>query len=125
MWFYLLAEKAAMGTGGVVTGVAGLAFRFCPPLVDFELPALEFGPPGKLTRRDIGEDGVEARMDRITFLRRDEPDVREHGRVGLAPGNVKRREPPIERDGLAELQHQIGGTGGETAPPPCLGKPWP
>jgi hypothetical protein len=42
--------------------------------------------------------------------------------VGLAAGDVEGREAAIERDGLAELQHQLGGTGGEPPAPGGVGR---
>ena len=74
-------------------------------LLDVHVDVLEFRVPRKFSRGDGREDRIEAAVDRIAFLPRDEADVREHGGVGLAAGDVERREAAVERDGLAELQH--------------------
>ena len=88
---------------GVELGRSGHALR--QRLLDVHVNVLELGVPGKLARRDLGVDGIEPGVDGIAFLGSDEADVREHGRVGLAAGDVKRRQAAVERDGLAELQH--------------------
>jgi len=86
-------------------------------LLDVHVHVLELHVPGELAGRDLGEDGVEPGVDGGAFLRGDQPDVREHGRVRLAPGDVERREAMVKRHGLAEFQHEFGGTRGEASAP--------
>jgi hypothetical protein len=91
-------------------------------LLDVHVHILELHLPFEFARFDFTQDGVETRVNGVTLLRRDEPRVREHGRMRLAAGNVEGREAAVERHGLTELQHQLGGTGGEPPAPRCVGR---
>jgi hypothetical protein len=101
--------------GRVQLGGGGHALR--QRLLDVHVHVLELHVPREAAALDLGEDGIEPGMDLVALARRDEPGVRQHGRVGLAAGDVKGREPMVKRHGLAELQHQLGGTRGEAPAP--------
>ena len=105
---------------GVELGGGGHALR--QRLLDIHVHVLELRLPREFTRLDFGEDCVEPGVDGVALVWRDQPDVREHGRVGLAASDVERCEAAIERDGLAELQHQLGWARSEAAAPRRLGR---
>ena len=106
--------------GGVELGRGRYALR--QGLLDVHVHILEPGVPREFARHDVGQHSVEAGVNRIAFRRGDEAHVREHGRVRLASGDVKGREAAVKRDGLAELQHQLRGAGGEPAAPGRMGR---
>jgi len=108
-------DLVVAGSGGVELGGGG--HFFSQGLLDVHVNVLKLGAPSKLIRRDLAKDGVEAGMDGVSFLGGDQADVGEHGRVGLAAGDVEGGEAAVEGHGLAEAEHQVGGAGGEAAAP--------
>lgn len=86
-------------------------------LLDVHVHIFELGVPRELAGMHFGQNGVEAGMDGVALLRGDEPDVREHGRVGFAAGDIEGRKAAVKRDGLAKLQHQLGGARCEASAP--------
>ncbi|OQB90754.1 MAG: hypothetical protein BWX86_02177 [Verrucomicrobia bacterium ADurb.Bin122] len=90
-------------------------------LLDVHVHVFELRVPSELAFAHLVQDRVEAGMDGVALLGRDEADVREHGRVGLAALDVERCQPMIERHGLAKTQHELGGTGRESTAPGDLG----
>ena len=86
-------------------------------LLDVHVDVLEPGIPRELPCLDFPLQFVQTRSNCVPFRRRDQPDVRQHRRMRLAPLDVKPGEPPVKRDGLAELQHQRGGLSGKTSAP--------
>ena len=90
-------------------------------LLDVHVHILQLRVPDEPAGIDGGEDVVEPGMDSRVFPRGEQADAREHGRVRLAARDVKRGEPVVERDGFAELQHQLGGAGGEPPAPGDVG----
>jgi len=107
------------GAGGVELGRGGHALR--ERLLDVHVHVFELRVPSELAFAHLVQDRVEAGMDGVALLGRDEADVREHGRVGLAALDVERCQPMIERHGLAKTQHELGGTGRESTAPGDLG----
>lgn len=89
-------------------------------LLDVHVHILKLLIPFKPAGLNLGQNRIEARVDRRPLLNCDQAHVRQHRRVGLAAGDVEGREAMVKRDGLAEFKHQFGGAGGETPAPSGL-----
>ena len=86
-------------------------------LLDVHVHVFELGVPLKRAGVHLGQDGVEAGVNSVALLRGDEPDVREHRRMGLAARDIEGRKAAVKRDGLAKLEHQLGGARREASAP--------
>ena len=99
----LLEEEPHVGghlvvaaAGGVKPGGGGHTLR--QRLLDVHVHVLQPGIPAEPARFDLAQDFIQPRADGVAVFFGDEAGVREHGRVGLAAGDVKRREAAVERD---------------------------
>jgi len=69
------------------------------------------------TGLNLAQQCVEPRLDRVALGRGNQLDVRQHGGMRPAALNVERGQPPVERHGFAESQHQRGRFRRETSAP--------
>ena len=86
-------------------------------VLDVHVHVLERGVPREGSGLNFGENGVEAAHDGIALGGGEQAGLGEHFRVGLRTGDVERREPAVEGNRLAELQHQRGRAGREAPAP--------
>ena len=122
----VLEEQPHVGRHLVVAaaGRVELRRRRHPPgerVLDVHVDVLEPRVPAKRPAsisRQIASSPAWIALHSLGVIR---PDVRQHRRMGLAAGDVERRQPAVKRGRLAESQHQLGGSRLEAPAPGGLG----